>query len=282
MRQLVCLTIAILILSGRASGAQEPILHNGEAPQVGHERVHGQSAVPVFTYEILATYPHDTADYTEALFMHNGHLYEGTGLYGESRLKIWDLETGTVIRQRELDERYFGEGAVVANGMLYQVTYISNTGFIYDPDTLQQVVSFRFPRQGWGLTTDGRSLIMGDGSSGIYFLNPSNLYLERYITVEDGFGSVGFLNELEYVDGEIFANVWQTDYIVRFSADTGEVTGWIDLTGLNPDPDTLVYPLVLNGIAYTGEPNTLLVTGKKWPHLWHIRLVPAENENENE
>ena len=128
------------------------------------------------------------------------------------------------------------------------------------------------------MTTDGRSLIMGDGSSGIYFLNPVNLYLECYVTVEDEFGPIGFLNELEYVDGEIYANIWQTDYIVRFSAETGKVTGWVDLTGLNPDPERLVYPLVLNGIAYAGEPETLIVTGKKWPNLWHIRLVPAVAE----
>jgi glutamine cyclotransferase len=268
--------LAALAMAGRT--AAQPIINNGEAPQVSHDRVYGQSEVPVFTYEILATYAHDTADYTEALFMHDGHLYEGTGLYGESRLKIWDLETGEVIRQHELDDRYFGEGAIVLADRLYQVTYISNTGFVYDPETLRQELSFRFPRQGWGMTTDGRSLIMSDGSSGIYFLNPINLYLERYITVEDGFGSVGFLNELEYVDGEIYANIWQTDYIVRFSAETGKVTGWVDLTGLNPDPERLKYPLVLNGIAATGDPDTLIVTGKKWPHLWRIRLVPAETQ----
>jgi glutaminyl-peptide cyclotransferase len=279
MNKLAVLSVFLLVAGAMAGQiAAQPIINNGEAPQVGHERVYGQSEVPVFTYEILATYPHDTADYTEALFMHDGHLYEGTGLYGESRLKIWDLETGEVIRQHDLDDRYFGEGAIVLGDRLYQVTYISNTGFVYDPETLEQELSFRFPRQGWGMTTDGDSLIMGDGSSGIYFLNPINLYLERYITVEDGFGSVGFLNELEYVDGEIYANIWQTDYIVRFSAETGKVTGWVDLTGLNPDPERLRYPLVLNGIAAMDEPGTLLVTGKKWPHLWRIRLVPAETQ----
>ena len=268
--------LASLAMAGRT--AAQSIINGGEAPQIGHERVYGQSAIPVYTYEILETYAHDTADYTEALFFHEGHLYEGTGQYGNSWLKIWDLDTGEVIRQHIMDDRYFGEGAVVLDDRLYHLTYISNTGFVYDPLTLEQHLSFRFPRQGWGMTTDGRSLIMSDGSSAIYFLNPQNFYLERYVTVEDGFGSVGFLNELEYVDGDIYANVWQTEFIVRFSADTGEVTGWIDLTGLNPDPEKLVYPLVLNGIAYSGEPDTLVVTGKKWPHLWHIKLVTVVND----
>jgi len=276
MNKLAVLSVFLLVAGAMAGRiAAQPIINNGEAPQISHERVYGQSGVPVYTYEILATYAHDTADYTEALFMHDGYLYEGTGLYGESRLKIWDLETGTVIRQNDLEKRYYGEGAVVLDNRLFHVTYISNTGFVYDPKTLKLELSFRFPRQGWGMTTDGTSLIMSDGSSGIYFLNPINLYLERYITVEDSFGSVGFLNELEYVDGDIYANIWQSDYVVRFSAETGAVTGWLDLTDLNPDPQKLVYPLVLNGIADTGEPGTLLVTGKKWPHLWHIRLVPA-------
>ena len=276
MRMVLLGCLAVMTMS--VAHAAPPILNNGEAPQVGHERVYGQSEVPVFTYEILRTYPHDTADYTEALFMHDGQLYEGTGLYGESRIKIWDLDTGEVVRQHELDDRYFGEGAIVVDDRLYQLTYISNTGFVYDPVTLRQVLSFRFPRQGWGMSTDGRSVLMSDGSSAVYFLNPINFYLERYITVEDQFGPVGFINELEYVDGEIYANIWQTDYIVKFSAETGEVTGWLDMTGLNPDPEKLVYPLVLNGIAYNGESGTLIVTGKKWPNLWHIKLLPAEYE----
>jgi glutamine cyclotransferase len=277
MRLLVAALIVALLAAGRGVDAAAPIINEGEAPQVGHDRVYGQSEVPVYRYEIVETYRHDTADYTEALFFHDGHLYEGTGRYGQSWLKIWDLDTGDVIRQRNLDDRYFGEGAVVLGDRLFHLTYISNTGFIYDPVTLERQLSFRFPRQGWGLTTDGTSLLMSDGSSAVYYLNPQNFYLERYVTVEDEFGSVGFLNELEYVDGEIYANVWQTDYIVRFSAETGEVTGWLDLTGLNPDPERLVYPLVLNGIAWPGEPDTLVVTGKEWPHLWRIKLVRVAN-----
>ncbi|MEM7123917.1 MAG: glutaminyl-peptide cyclotransferase [Pseudomonadota bacterium] len=276
MKQLLGAVIVVLLVAVPAA-ADLPILHDGEAPQVGHERIYGQTAIPVYRYDILKTYDHDTADYTEALFMNDGHLFEGTGQYGKSRLKTWDLETGEVIRQRELDDRYFGEGAVALNGVLYQLTYISNIAFTYRADDLTPTESFRYLHQGWGLTTDGEHLIMSDGSAAILFIEPDDMGVHRHIIVHDAYSEVGFLNELEYVDGDIYANIWQTDYIVRFSAETGEVNGWVDLTGLNPDPKTLVYPHVLNGIAYTGEPGTLLVTGKNWPNLWHIRLTPVAN-----
>ena len=271
------LLLATATLLWMSVGAADPlpILHDGEAPQVGHARIYGQSGIPVYRYEIQQTYPHDTADYTEALFMHNGFLYEGTGKYGRSRLKKWDLETGEVKSVRELEARYFGEGAVALKDRLYQLTYISNTGFVYRPHDLSPIERFHYPRQGWGMTTDGEHLIVSDGSAGVAFLDPETFEAERYIVVRDGYGEVGFLNELEYIDGDIVANVWQTDYLVRFSAETGAVNGWVDLSGLNPNPTRLVYPHVLNGVAYTGEPGTLLVTGKNWPNLWHIKLVEA-------
>ncbi|UHD17496.1 glutaminyl-peptide cyclotransferase [Thiocapsa bogorovii] len=158
---------------------------------------------------------------------------------------------------------------------LYQLTYISNTGFGYRPHGLSPIERFHYPRQGWGMTTDGEHLIVSDGSAGVDFSDPETFEAERQIVVRDGYGEVGFLNELEYVDGDIGANVWQTDYLVRFSAETGAVNGWGDLSGLNPNPTRLVYPHVLNGVAYTGEPGTLLVTGKNWPSLWQIKLVEA-------
>ena len=269
------LVAAFLLLSCGGTAADQPILHDGEAPQVGHARVYEQDDIPVYTYRILRTYEHDTADYTEALFMYDGLLYESTGQYGKSRIKKWNLETGEVHGQRGLDERYFGEGAVVLDGLLYQLTYISNTGFVYRPDDLSPVSRFRYPRQGWGLTTDGEKLIMSDGSAGIHFIDPEEFAVERTIFVRDAYSEVGFLNELEYVDGDIYANVWQSNYIVRFSAETGKVNGWIDLTGLNPDPQKLVYPRVLNGVAHNGVADTLIVTGKNWPYLWHIKLEPA-------
>lgn len=275
-RPVLLLVCATFLWRSLAVAGPLPILHDGEAPQVGHARLYDQSEIPVYRYEIQQTYPHDTADYTEALFMHDGFLYEGTGQYGRSRLKKWDLATGGVKSVRELDARYFGEGAVALKDRLYQLTYISNTGFVYRPDDLSPIARFHYPRQGWGMTTDGEHLIVSDGSAGVAFLNPETFEVQRYIVVRDGHGEVGFLNELEYVDGDIYANVWQTDYLVRFSAETGAVNGWVDLSGLNPRPKRLVYPHVLNGVAYNGEPGTLLVTGKNWPSLWHIRLVEAQ------
>jgi glutaminyl-peptide cyclotransferase len=268
------LSAAILLaLWAIAAGAGLPILHGGEAPQVGKARVYGQHDIPVYRYEILKTYAHDTADYTEALFMHDGFVYEGTGGYGNSWLKKWDLKTGHLAQKRELDDRYFGEGAVILGDSLYQLTYISNVGFKYRATDMRPISQFHYSTQGWGLTTDGTHLIMSDGSSTILFIDPADFNVDHRIVVRDAYSEVGFLNELEYVDSNIYANVWQTDYIVRFSAKTGRVNGWIDLSGLNPSPETLVYPHVLNGIAYTGEPGTLLVTGKNWPSLWHIRLT---------
>ena len=277
LRHALIVAAAVALLTGGAR-SDEPILHDGEAPQVGLARVYGQADIPVYRYQILRTYPHDTADYTEALFMHDGYLFEGTGQYGKSRLKKWDLKTGQMLSQHALDARYFGEGAVALEDKLYHLTYISNTGFVYRLDDLSPVSVFHYPRQGWGLTTDGKSLIMSDGSAAVFFFNPAEPDADRYIIVRDAYSEVGFLNELEYVDGDIYANVWQTDYIVRFSAKTGTVNGWIDLRGLNPEPETLVYPHVLNGIAYNGEPGTLLVTGKNWPNLWHIKLVPVPRD----
>jgi len=269
------LVAVLLFFSGSGVAADQPILHDGEAPQVGRARVYDQDHIPVYTYKVLRTYAHDTADYTEALFMHDGLLYEGTGQYGKSRIKKWDLETGKVHGQHALDDRYFGEGAVVLDGLLYQLTYISNTGFVYRSEDLSPVSRFHYARQGWGLTTDGENLIMSDGSAGIYFIDPAGFAVKRTIIVRDAHSAVGYLNELEYVDSDIYANIWQSDYIVRFSAETGDVNGWIDLTGLNPDPKRLVYPRVLNGIAYNGVEGTLIVTGKNWPNLWHIKLEPA-------
>ncbi len=272
---LALLIVAAVISPGSATQGDPPILNDGLPPQVGHHRVFAQSEIPVYRYEILKTYPHDTANYTEALFMHDGYLFEGTGLYGRSELTKRDLESGEVVSRHVLDRHYFGEGAVALGDRIYRLTYLSNTGFTYRADDLSPISTFQYPRQGWGLTSDGESLIMSNGSAAVAFINPTGFVPERYVIVRDMHGAIGYLNELEYVDGDIYANVWQSDYIVRFSAETGEVNGWIDLTGLNPDPETLRYPHVLNGIAYNGEADTLLVTGKNWPYLWHIRLVPV-------
>jgi glutaminyl-peptide cyclotransferase len=266
-------TTAMKIAS--AEVVAQSVLPQGQAPDVNRARVYSQTNAPVQTYQIVDTYSHDTNDYTEGLFIHDGYLYEATGEFGKSRLKKSILATGEVICESRLDVRYFGEGATAFEDKVYRLTYLSTIGFIYRDDNLQLKGTFRYPSQGWGLTTDGKRLIMSNGSAAILFLNPRSCKVEHYIVVEDNYSEVGFLNELEYVDGEIYANVWKTNYLVRFSAKTGKVTGWVDLKGLNPDPKRLVKSHVLNGIAHNREKGTLLVTGKNWPSLWHIKLVPT-------
>ena len=205
--------------------------------------------------------------------MSGDYLYEGTGLFTRSGLMKLNLETGDILNEKVLDSRYFGEGVTVLGDEIFQLTYLSNTGFVYDKTSLTLKREFRYPAQGWGLTNDGKHLIMRDGSSALIFLDPGTLEVKHYIIVSDIIGRVGFLNELEYFDGSVYANVWQTNYIAKISAKSGKITGWIDLTGLNPDPKKLKYPFVLNGIAYNKKSNRLLVTGKCWPEIYEIRLV---------
>jgi len=271
-RVIVVKTVAVLLfvcVVASAAGAAE----NSSHVEVNVDRILKQSAIPVYNYNIMETYPHDTTSYTEGLVVENGIVYEGTGLYGQSKLRKWDLRSGRILKEANLNPSYFGEGITLFGGAIYQLTYIENTGFIYDQETLQPKGSFRYLTQGWGLTNDGRQLLMSNGSSAILFLNPLSLDIERRVFVSDDVGPVGFLNELEYADGKLFANVWQTDFVAVIAPETGKVIGWIDLTGLNPDPKRLVYPFVLNGIAFNKNTGRLLVTGKCWPNVYEIQLV---------
>ena len=205
--------------------------------------------------------------------MADGALYEGTGLWGQSMLRQNDMATGEALKAVKLSSDLFGEGVTVVGEHIYQLTYLANTGFIYDRQTFEQVGTFRFPIQGWGLTTDGHHLIVSNGSSAILFVHPKTLQIVRTIYVHDTAGPLGFLNELEWVDGQILANVWPTPFVARIDPETGAVSAWIDLTGLNPDPEVLVYPKVLNGIAHDERTGHLIVTGKQWPRLWEIELI---------
>ena len=246
--------------------------------QVSRRRVLDQTGIPVYTYKIAQTYPHDRSSYTEGLAMENGVIYEGTGLYGQSRLRRWDLRTGQVLNELPLDPHYFGEGVTVFDGVIYQLTYLTNLGFTYDQATLRRKDSFRYVSQGWGLTHDDKQLLMSDGSSAIAFIDPKSFQAVSHVFVSDEAGPVGFLNELEYADGKLYANVWMTDFIAIIAPQSGKIIGWIDLTGLNPEPDVLVDPFVLNGIAYNKETGRLLVTGKCWPHVYEIDLVPRAKQ----
>ncbi len=265
----LCSAVLAVLWCGAA-----PATDAGGHVEVTRARILQQAAIPVFGFHVLKAYPHDISSYTEGLVYLNGAMYEGAGLYGHSMVRKWDLATGKTLDEVTVDKRYFGEGVTVLGGKIFELTYLGNKGFIYDQASFKREAEFRYITQGWGLTNDGRQLVMSDGSSSIQFLDPRTLEVTRHIFVTDDVGPVGFLNELEYADGKLYANVWQTDFIAIIDPQTGKITGWIDLTGLNPDPKKLVYPLVLNGIAYDTATKHLLVTGKCWPQVYEIVLLP--------
>ncbi|MGK7873317.1 MAG: glutaminyl-peptide cyclotransferase [Xenococcaceae cyanobacterium] len=236
--------------------------------------------IPVYTYSIVNIYPHDQEAFTQGLIYHNGLLYEGTGLRGKSSLRRVELETGKVLQIRRLNERYFGEGITLWQDRIIQLTWTSQVGFVYNRETFEKLKEFAYRTEGWGITQDGERLIMSDGTDTLYFLDPDTFKEIGSIQVRDQQRPVVKLNELEYINGEIFANVWQTDRIARISPTTGRVLGWIDLTGLlelKPVPGRgNPQNVVLNGIAYDEEGDRLFVTGKFWPKLFEIELVPQE------
>lgn len=231
---------------------------------------------PIYGYRIVNRYPHDPNGFTQGLVFVDGFLFEGTGLRGRSSLRRVDLTTGTILHYRNLPARFFGEGVTVYQNKVIQLTWRANLGFVYDKDTFQLLETFRYPTEGWGITHDGKHLIMSDGTSSLYFLHPETYKQVDRIEVRDRKGSVSNLNELEYIRGEIFANIWKTDRIARISPQTGEVLGWIDLEGILRPEDHNRRVDVLNGIAYDENNNRLFVTGKLWPKLFEIELVVRE------
>jgi len=229
--------------------------------------------IPEYSYEVVHTYPHDPAAYTQGLFYLNGVLYESTGLYGESSIRKVKLETGEVLEKRDVPEQYFGEGIINWKDRLYELTWKSEKGFIYNFATFALQGDFAYPGEGWGLTTDGKRIIMSDGTAELRFWDPDTLRETGRIAVSDDAGPVRELNELEWVKGEVYANVYQTDRIARINPNTGKVTAWIDLTGILSPADRVRQVDVLNGIAYDAKTDRLFVTGKLWPKLFEIRLV---------
>ncbi len=227
---------------------------------------------PAATYEVVNRYPHDPAAFTQGLLYDGGVLYEGTGLNGESGLRRVELETGRVLDRRDIGPEFFGEGLTLLDGRLYQLTWQSQRGFIYGRDCFCPQGEFAYEGEGWGLTTDGQSLILSDGTPRIRFLDPTTFAVTRSIEVTYNGLRLPRLNELEYIRGEIYANIWQTDYLARIDPATGQVTGWIDLAGLLPLADRRPGTDVLNGIAYDAATDRLFVTGKRWPTLFEIRL----------
>jgi glutamine cyclotransferase len=224
----------------------------------------------IYTYKIVKTYPHDTNAFTEGLVFDNSVLYESTGEYGFSSLRRVNLDNGNVQQNVLLSPSYFGEGLTVVNGSLIQLTWQNNIGFIYDKETLGLKGNFSYSTEGWGLTYDGDKLIMSDGTSNLTFLDPVTFQKVGQVTVHDANAPVTNINELEYVNGEVYANIWLQQKIAIINPQTGLVKGWIDLAGIyqSDDPNA-----VLNGIAYESQTNRLFVTGKDWPSLYHITIV---------
>jgi glutaminyl-peptide cyclotransferase len=228
----------------------------------------------VYIAQVVNEYPHDADAYSQGLIFVDGALYEGTGKYGRSALRRVDLKTGQVQQQVRLGDRVFGEGITAWGDTIVQLTWKSNVGMVYDRKTFELRQKFRYSGEGWGITQDGRNLIVSDGTSTLRFLDPKSFRVVRRLSVRSGGNRIRHLNELEFVNGEILANVWYKDYIVRISPRSGEVTGYFDLSRLWPQNQRPDKEAVLNGIAYDEAGKRLFVTGKNWPRLYEIRLLP--------
>lgn len=224
-----------------------------------------------YKIEVVKAYPHDTGSYTQGLFWHDGSLYESTGLNGKSTFRKVDLQSGQALTKLPFNRKYFVEGSVILGDKLYILTWTNKVIFIYDAATLEYLSTYSYPREGWGLTTDGKSLISSDGSSRIYFLTPE-LKFERSINVTLNGRAVRYLNELEWIDGRIWANVYTTDTIVIINPDTGIVEAMVDCEGLLPERLRTSDTDVLNGIAVDSE-GRIFLTGKNWPELYEVKLV---------
>ena len=266
----------LLLLASPSCSKSTPATES--PPDCAKDLENPQSDVPVqtYTYKVVRAFPHDRTAFTQGLVFADGFLYEGTGRHGHSSLRKVDLETGAVLQATPLDSRYFGEGVTLFGGRLIQLTYRSQVGFVYERESFALRDQFTYPTEGWGLTHDGERLIMSDGTSVLYFLDPRTFAEIGQLQVRNSKDRpVERLNELEYINGEIYANIWQTDLIARISPCSGRVVGWVYLEGLlspedrSPDPDA-----VLNGIAYDTARKRLFVTGKLWPKLFQIELVP--------
>ena len=257
----VLVVLAVLV----ASGIWVILLNPGQVPA-------NSGSPTLYTYHIAKTYPHDTAAFTEGLVFDNGVLYESTGGYGSSSLRSVNLENGTVQQEVLLPNQYFGEGLTVVNGSLVQLTWQNNIGFIYDKETFGLLGNFSYSSEGWGLTYNGSDLIMSDGTSNLYFLDPVTFQKVGQVSVHDGNTPVTNINELEYVRGDVYANIWLQQKIAIINPQTGAVKGWVDMTGLYQSNDPSA---VLNGIAYDTQTDRLFVTGKDWPNLYQITISPT-------
>jgi glutaminyl-peptide cyclotransferase len=235
------------------------------------EQIPIDSASPtLYTYQIIKTHQHDTTAFTEGLVFNDGVLYESTGEYGSSSLRQVNLENGVIQHEVFLPNQYFGEGLTVVNDSLIQLTWQNKIGFIYDKETFSLLGNFSYSTEGWGLTFNGSDLIMSDGTAKLTFLDPVTFQMVGQVSVHDGNTPVTNINELEFINGDVYANIWMQQKIAIINPQTGTVKGWIDLTGIYQSNNL---DDVLNGIAYDSQTNRLLITGKDWPNLYEITII---------
>ncbi|MEN3186448.1 MAG: glutaminyl-peptide cyclotransferase [Atribacterota bacterium] len=257
--ELLVIGVAVFRYSSMASGVDESL--------GSFLRLHG---VPRYDYQVITVYPHDHSAFTQGLVLVDGVLYESTGLYGESSLRKVNLETGEIFEKIDLGEAYFAEGITVWEDTIVQLTWESKVAFIYEKGTLRRLGSSPYPYAGWGITSDGENLIAGDGSEVLRFLDPVDFTVKKEIVVRVGERTIDRLNELEYADGRIYANVWHEDLIVVIDPRGGELLGWIDLAELL-DPGK-GGENVLNGIAFDYQTRTFLITGKRWHSVYRLKV----------
>ncbi|WP_153799590.1 glutaminyl-peptide cyclotransferase [Foetidibacter luteolus] len=268
MNQLMTTGFSALLLLAVGCGNDTP---SGETI----ENSNTVPAPPVLTYSVVKVYPHDTTSYIQGLIWYNNSLYEGTGNYGESRLMKVDINSGKASQAIDLDKKIFGEGITILNDKIYQLTWKEHKVFVYDTKTFKKLQEFEWPYEGWGITHNGKELIISTGSNSIYFVEPATFKILRTIGVSDNYGPAGMINELEYVNGFIYANQYETDYILKINPQTGTVEGKLDLENILQKNQVKYNPQainVLNGIAYDSAKNSFLVTGKWWPALFEIKV----------
>lgn len=243
-------------------------------PKPGNDQpVNNVPAPASVSYQLVKIYPHDTASFTQGLQWHNGYLYEGTGMNGESHVMKVNLEDGKVIQKVSLDPAYFGEGITILNNKIYQLTWKEHKIFVYDLATFKKVKEFNWDHEGWGITNDGKNLIISTGGANLYFVDPETMRILNILSVTSAYGPLGDINELEYVEGKIYANIWGSDYIAVIDPATGNVEARLDFSGLlQKSGKSYENADVLNGIAYDSTRKSFFITGKKWPALFEVRL----------
>jgi glutamine cyclotransferase len=249
-----------------------PTPANGEPNAPDHTE-----QTPVYTYEVVQSWPHDARAYTQGLVYFDGQFLESTGLFGQSTLRRVEPQSGTVQKQIELKEKYFAEGLTVLNDRIYQLTWTNNRGFVYGIKDFDKIGEFKYDGEGWGLTNDGHNLILSDGTDKLRFLDPASGKLLRTVEVMDGKEPVRQLNELEFIKGEVWANVWHQDRIARIDPASGKVRAWVDLSGLLPSAKRDSAENVLNGIAYDAARDRIFVTGKRWSKVFEIRVMMKDD-----